>query len=64
MEGGNAGGLFLFIGLVLFALGIFAVFRLIIDTGVRRTSKVHFAPSSAASPAVFPLEADKEDRES
>ncbi len=60
MRGSNAGGLFLFIGVVLFALGVLAVFRLIIDAGVRRTSKVHFAPSPA-SPAVFPLEADHED---
>ncbi len=64
MSGGNAGGLFLFIGLVLFALGIFAVFRLIIDSDLHRTSKVHFTPSPAASPAVFPLEADADDRRS
>ncbi len=63
MGGGNAGGLFLFIGVVLFSLGLFAVYRLAADTSVRRRSKVHFAPSSAASPSVFPLEPDDADRQ-
>ena len=58
MGGGHAGGLFIFIGSVLFLLGIFAVYRLSVDTRKYRKSKVHFALTSAASPTVFPVDLD------
>lgn len=58
MGGGRAGGLFLFIGLVLFLLGVFAVFRLAVDTRQQSKAKGHYAATSAASPAVFPQEAE------
>ena len=58
MVGGHAGGLFFFIGLALLSLGIFAVYRLSVDTRDHRKTKGHFAPTSAASPSVFPIEPD------
>lgn len=54
----QSGGLFLFIGLVLFVLGVFAIFRLGIDKREHRKAKVHFAPTSAASHSVFPAETE------
>jgi hypothetical protein len=57
MSDDREGGLFLFIGLVLFFLGVFAAYRLAVDTRERSKAKVHFAATSAASPSVFPIEA-------
>ena len=54
----RAGGLFLFIGLSLFSLGVFAVFRLALGAKGQQKEKVNFAPSSAASHTVFNVEAD------
>lgn len=56
MKGADEAGLFLFIGLVLFLLGVFAIYRLAVDTRKRVKAKVHFAATSAASPTVFPPE--------
>lgn len=57
MYGGRPGGLFVFIGLALLGLGVFAVYRLIVDTREHR-NKAHFAPTAAASGSVFPGEHD------
>jgi len=54
----GAGGLFMFVGLILLFLGIFTIYRLSIDTREHRKAKVHFAPTSAASPSVFPMDPD------
>jgi len=54
----RAGGLFVFIGMVLFLLGIFSAYRLAIDTRRRGKAKGHYALTSAASPAVFPQETE------
>lgn len=56
MEGGHPGGLFIFIGGVLFSLGIFVIYRLIIDPSGHRIEKSDFIPTSAASASVFPKE--------
>lgn len=56
VSGNREGGLFLFVGMVLFLLGIFAIYRLAVDSRKRVKDKVHFTPSSAASATVFPLE--------
>jgi MFS family permease len=58
MADGRTGGLFIFIGLVLFSLGIFVVYRLIVDTRQHGGEKTHFTPTSAASPSVFPMGTD------
>ena len=58
MGDNRAGGLFLFIGLVLFLLGVFAVYRLVIDTHQVGKAKGHYAATSVASPAVFPQDAE------
>lgn len=58
MGSDRAGGLFLFIGLVLFLLGLFAAYRLIVDTHGRSRAKGHYAATSAASPSVFPQETE------
>jgi len=58
MGGDRAGGLFVFIGLVLFLLGAFAAYRLAIDTRQKGQAKGHYAATSAASPAVFPQETE------
>ncbi len=58
MSGDRSGGLFIFIGAVLFSLGLFAMYRLIVDTNRTRKEKSHFAPTSAASPSVFPMDVD------
>lgn len=58
MGGDRPGGLFVFIGAVLFSLGLFALYRLIIDTNRNRIEKSPFAPTSAASPSVFPIDGD------
>ncbi len=58
MGGDRPGGLFVFIGVVLFSLGLFAVYRLIVDTKRNRIAKSHFVPTSAASPSVFPADTD------
>lgn len=52
------GGLFVFIGAILFLLGLFTLYRLIIDTNRSRVEKSPFAPTSAASPSVFPMDVD------
>lgn len=59
MSGEREGGLFLFIGLVLLLLGLFAIYRLGVDKRKRIKAKVHFAATSAASPSVFPLEDER-----
>lgn len=56
MSGNREGGLFLFIGLVLLLFGIFAFFRLAVDSRKRIKDKVHFAATPAASHTVFPRE--------
>jgi MFS family permease len=58
MSGDRSGGLFIFIGAVLFSLGLFAMYRLIVDTNRTRKEKSHFAPTSAASPSIFPMDTD------
>jgi hypothetical protein len=58
MGGSREGGLFLFIGLVLFLLGVFAVYRVAGDTRAHTKAKGHYAATSAASPSVFPQEAE------
>ena len=58
MGGDRAGGLFVFIGLVLFLLVVFAAYRLAIDTRQKGKAKGHYAATSAASPAVFPQESE------
>jgi MFS family permease len=58
MGGSREGGLFLFIGLVLFLLGVFAVYRVAVDTRAHTKAKGHYAATSAASPSVFPQEAE------
>lgn len=59
MADGRAGGLFLFIGLVLFGLGAFAVYRLAVDKRERKMAKVNYAATSAAYPSVFPIQSDE-----
>jgi MFS family permease len=56
MEGDRPGGLFIFIGGVLFSLGLFVIYRLIVDPSGHRLEKSVFVPTSAASPSVFPME--------
>ena len=58
MAGGRTGGLFVFIGLILFSLGLFVVYRLSVDTRRRDGAKTHFSPTSAASPSIFPIDTD------
>ncbi|WP_085804075.1 MFS transporter [Roseovarius albus] len=58
MGDGRIGGLFIFIGVVLFSLGVFTVYRLVVDTNRTRSDKSHFAPTVAASPSIFPLDSD------
>ncbi len=58
MGDGHPGGLFIFIGLVLFSLGLFAVCRMVLDTSKTRVAKSKFSRSPAASPSVFSLESE------
>lgn len=58
MGGSREGGLFLFIGLVLFLLGVFAVYRVAVDKRAHTKAKGHYAATSAASPSVFPQESE------
>lgn len=61
MGSDRAGGLFLFIGLALFSLGVFAAFRLVLGAGGQSKEKSQFAPTSAASHTAFNVEPDKPD---
>ncbi|MBB5723568.1 MFS family permease [Loktanella ponticola] len=59
MAGGREGGLFLFIGLVLFVLGLFSALRLVLDKRTMRSTKGHYSATSAAYPSSFVLEIEE-----
>lgn len=54
----HPGGLFLFIGAVLCLLGLFVLYRLLTDKNRGPFEKLHYTQTSAASPAIFPNDAD------
>ena len=58
MRDDQPGGLFIFIGAILCLLGLFIIFRLLTERRKKPFEKLHFAQKSAASPAVFPTDAD------
>ena len=58
MHNNQPGGLFIFIGSILCLLGMFVIYRILTEKGKRPLEKTHYAPTSAASPAIFPTDPD------
>lgn len=58
MRNDQPGGLFIFIGGILCLLGVFVIYRLLSEKRMISHEKTHYAQTSAASPAIFPTDAD------
>lgn len=58
MRNDQPGGLFIFIGGILCLLGVFVIYRLMREKRMISYGKTHYAQTSAASPAIFPTDAD------
>ena len=58
MRNDQPGGLFIFIGGILCLLGVFVIYRLMREKRMISHGKTHYAQTSAASPAIFPTDAD------
>ncbi len=58
MRNDQPGGLFIFIGAILCLLGMFVIYRILTEKRKRPLEKTHYAQTSAASPAIFPADAD------
>lgn len=58
MRDSKPGGLFIFIGALLCLLGFFVIYRLLTEKIKRPFEKTHYIQTSAASPAIFPNDAD------
>lgn len=61
MEDGNPGGLFVFIAVVLAALGLFVTFRLLSAPLTLKGERTDFVPVPKTSPSVYSLETDDEE---
>jgi len=58
MRDDQPGGLFIFIGAILCLLGLFVLYRLLTDKNKRLYEKHQYTQTSAASPAIFPNDAE------
>ena len=58
MRDGQPGGLFYFIGAILCLLGVFVLYRLVTDKRNKPREKHQYTQTSAASPAIFPSDAE------